>query len=283
MVRQSTEAEANMNSIERIDCYTKLESEAPPTSSHDQSSSSWPTRGEIVCKDVWMRYSPSSPYVLEGFSLTVTGGEKVGICGRTGAGKSSLLNALFRIVELERGSILIDGVDIARLGLHTLRSRVSIVPQDPVLFTGSVRYNLDPFRVRSDKRIWGALETVNMRRAVTSLDDEVQEGGSNLSVGERQLLCMGRALLEDNKILVLDEATAAIDMFNDEIIQRAIREQCRGRTILTIAHRLNTILDYDKVCVLGQGQVLEYDSPQTLAANASSHFASMLRAHQEEA
>ena len=283
MVRQSTEAEANMNSIERIDSYSKLESEAPPTSSHDQSSSSWPTRGEIVCKDVWMQYSPSLPYVLQGFSLKITGGEKVGICGRTGAGKSSLLNALFRIVELERGSILIDGVDISRLGLRTLRSRVSIVPQDAVLFTGSVRYNLDPFRLCSDKQVWAALETVNMRRVVKSLDDEVHEGGSNLSLGERQLLCMGRALLEDTKILVLDEATAAIDMFNDEIIQRAIREKCRGRTVLTIAHRLNTILDYDKVCVLGQGRVLEYDSPQTLAANASSHFASMLRAHKEEA
>lgn len=279
-----------MNSIERIESYAKLESEAPSempgdvaVGKSDQESrqgSSWPSRGEIVFKEVFLRYRPSTPHVLKGLSLTVPAGEKVGIVGRTGAGKSSLLVSLFRLVEVESGTITIDGVDIAGLGLNILRSRLAIVPQDPLLFAGSIRYNMDPFDQYTDTQIWSALATVSMRGKISSLDSKVLENGSNMSLGERQLMCMGRAILRNSKILVLDEATAAIDMATDEVIQQALRDKCNGRTILTIAHRLNTILDYDKVCVLGDGRVLEYDSPQSLTADASSHFASMVRAHQ---
>ena len=270
-----------MNSIERIESYAKLESEAASQTPGDAAvaGSSWPSRGEIVFKEVFLRYRPSTPYVLKGLSLTVPAGEKVGIVGRTGAGKSSLLVSLFRLVEVDSGTIMIDGVDIRGLGLNTLRSRLAIVPQDPVLFTGTVRYNMDPFDQYTDAQIWSALATVSMRGKISSLDSKVTENGSNMSLGERQLMCMGRAILRNAKILVLDEATAAIDMATDEVIQQALRDKCHGRTILTIAHRLNTILDYDKVCVLGEGTVLEYDSPQSLVANVSSHFASMVRAH----
>ncbi|XP_031639952.1 multidrug resistance-associated protein 1-like, partial [Contarinia nasturtii] len=207
--------------------------------------------------------------------------EKVGIVGRTGAGKSSLTLALFRIVEAAGGSIVIDGQDISKLGLHTLRSRLTIIPQDPVLFSGPLRFNLDPFAEKSDDEIWRALELAHLKSFVEEtslgLNHEVAEGGENLSVGQRQLVCLARALLRKTKVLILDEATAAIDLETDDLIQETIRTEFKECTILTIAHRLNTIMDSDKVIVLDKGQAIEFDSPNALLRNEKSAFYSMAK------
>ncbi|MFT7798876.1 multidrug resistance-associated protein 1-like isoform X1 [Arapaima gigas] len=194
----------------------------------------------------------------------------VGIVGRTGAGKSSLTLGLFRIIEASEGSISIDGVDISTLGLHKLRSHITIIPQDPVLFSGTLRMNLDPFNHYSDEEIWQALELSHLKNFVFQLPDklnhECSEGGENLSLGQRQLLCLARALLRKTKVLVLDEATAAVDLETDNLIQSTIRSQFEDCTVLTIAHRLNTIMDYTRVLVLDQGQMAEFDSPSNLIA-----------------
>ena len=201
--------------------------------------------------------------------------------GRTGAGKSSLTLALFRIVEPVDGTIIIDNIDITKLGLYDLRSRLTIIPQDPVLFTGTLRLNLDPFNVHSDDQIWSSLELAHLKQFVSSLDDglnhSISEGGENLSVGQKQLVCLARALLKDSRIIVLDEATAAVDIETDELIQKTIGEQFTNCTIITIAHRLNTVIDYDKIMVLNFGQIIEYDSPQNLLQNQNSVFYSMAK------
>ena len=201
--------------------------------------------------------------------------------GRTGAGKSSLTLALFRIVEPADGTIIIDNTDITKLGLYDLRSRLTIIPQDPVLFTGTLRLNLDPFNVHQDEDIWRSLELAHLKQFVSQLEKqllhEISEGGDNLSVGQKQLVCLARALLRDSRIIVLDEATAAVDIETDELIQNTIREQFADCTIITIAHRLNTVIDYDKILVLNQGQLAEYDSPNNLIKNTNSIFHSMAK------
>ncbi|XP_037545242.1 multidrug resistance-associated protein 1-like [Nematolebias whitei] len=203
-------------------------------------------------------------------------GDNVGIVGRTGAGKSSLTLGLFRIIEAAEGHILIDGVDIAKLGLHELRSRITIIPQDPVLFSGSLRMNLDPFDFYSDEDIWKALEFSHLKSFVSGLpgqlSHECSEGGENLSVGQRQLLCLARALLRKTKVLVLDEATAAVDMETDNLIQSTIRSQFEDCTVLTIAHRLNTIMDYTRVLVLEKGEMAEFDSPSSLISQKGAFY-----------
>ena len=204
---------------------------------------------------------------------------KVGICGRTGAGKSSLTMALFRIIEPVSGSIIIDGKDISRIGLHDLRSRLTIIPQDPILFTGSIRFNLDPTGLQSDQSLWTALEQSNLKNHIESLgkglDYEIAEGGSNFSVGQKQLICLARAILRKTKILVLDEATAAIDMETDDLIQNTIRLAFNDCTVITIAHRLNTIQDSDAIAVLSNGKLIEYDNPSILLNQNNSAFKSM--------
>ena len=201
--------------------------------------------------------------------------------GRTGAGKSSLTLALFRIIEPVDGTIIIDNIDITKLGLYDLRSRLTIIPQDPVLFTGTLRLNLDPFNVHSDDEIWYSLESAHLKQFVSSLEKElnheISEGGDNLSVGQKQLVCLARALLKDSRIIVLDEATAAVDIETDELIQDTIRGQFTNCTIITIAHRLNTVIDYNKIMVLSKGQMIEYDSPQNLLQNQNSVFYSMAK------
>lgn len=196
------------------------------------------------------------------------GGEKIGIVGRTGAGKSSLTLGLFRINEAASGEIIIDGCNIAKIGLHDLRFKITIIPQDPVLFSGSLRMNLDPFEKYSDEEIWTSLELAHLKNFVTGLPDklnhECAEGGENLSIGQRQLVCLARALLRKTKILVLDEATAAVDLETDGLIQSTIRKEFEDCTVITIAHRLNTIMDYTRVMVLDKGQIVEYESPSNL-------------------
>merc|ERR1712224_289717 len=215
-------------------------------------------------------------------SLSIKGGEKVGVVGRTGSGKSSLMIALFRITGLEDdgGRILIDGVNTSEIGTLALRSNLSIIPQDPVLFSNTVRYNLDPFNTASDEEIWTALRKVNLADAISKLTDGlselVSEGGENFSQGQRQLLCIARSILRKPKILIMDEATASIDNTTDELIQTMIRENFANATILTIAHRLNTIMDSDRVLVLDNGRVAELDTPANLLSDKSSIFCGMV-------
>lgn len=217
-----------------------------------------------------VRYREGLDLVLKDLDLSISGGEKVGIVGRTGAGKSSMTLCLFRIIEAANGGIAIDGVNIADIGLHDLRSKLTIIPQDPVLFSGSLRMNLDPFDRYSDDEVWSSLELSHLKQFVkglpTGLEHECSEGGENLSVGQRQLVCLARALLRKTRILVLDEATAAVDLETDDLIQSTIRTEFDNCTVLTIAHRLNTIMDYNRVLVLDNGRVAEFDSPTQLMA-----------------
>jgi ABC-type multidrug transport system fused ATPase/permease subunit len=236
-----------------------------------------------------MRYR-DGPLVLKDLSLTVKGGEKIGVCGRTGSGKSSLMIALFRISELEDGGFVnIDGVNIGEIGTAALRLNISIIPQDPVMFSNTIRYNIDPFAEKSDDELWAVLKKVEMGEAIAGLpkglDDVVAEGGENFSQGQRQLLCIARSLLRKPKILVMDEATASIDNETDATIQRMIRENFQDATVLTIAHRLNTIMDSDRILVLDDGHIVELDTPENLMAKESGHFKAMVeksRSAQEE-
>uniref|UniRef100_A0A8C0H8B4 Multidrug resistance-associated protein 1 n=1 Tax=Chelonoidis abingdonii TaxID=106734 RepID=A0A8C0H8B4_CHEAB len=229
---------------------------------------SWPHEGQVEFRGYGLRYREDLDLVLKNINVTIKGGEKVGIVGRTGAGKSSLTLGLFRINESAEGEIIIDGVNVAKIGLHDLRFKITIIPQDPVLFSGSLRMNLDPFDKYSDEEIWTSLELAHLKNFVSSLPDklnhECSEGGENLSVGQRQLVCLARALLRKSKILVLDEATAAVDLETDDLIQSTIRTQFEDCTVLTIAHRLNTIMDYERVIVLDKGEIVECDSPANL-------------------
>ncbi|XP_058980634.1 multidrug resistance-associated protein 1 isoform X12 [Musca domestica] len=281
LVRMSSDIETNIVAVERIKEYGETKQEAPWEIENSKVPRDWPEQGQVCFEDFKVRYREGLDLVLRGISFKIAGGEKVGIVGRTGAGKSSLTLALFRIIESAGGRILIDGIDISTLGLHTLRSRLTIIPQDPVLFSGSLRINLDPFEVKSDEEIWKALELSHLKTFVKSLpsglNHEITEGGENLSVGQRQLVCLARALLRKTKVLILDEATAAVDLETDDLIQKTIRSEFADCTILTIAHRLNTILDSDKVIVLDKGEISEFDSPNNLLNNPQSAFYSMAK------
>lgn len=281
VLRLASLAENSLNSVERVGTYIELPSEAPPVVESNRPPPGWPSSGVIKFQDVVLRYRPELPPVLHGISFTITASEKVGIVGRTGAGKSSMLNALFRIVELERGQIFIDDYDISKFGLHDLRKILGIIPQSPVLFSGTIRFNLDPFNEHNDADLWEALERAHLkeviRRNSLGLDAEVSEAGENFSVGQRQLLSLARALLRRSKILVLDEATAAVDVRTDALIQKTIREEFKFCTMLIIAHRLNTIIDCDRVLLLNAGQVLEFDTPEDLLSNDESAFAKMVQ------
>ncbi|XP_039495971.1 multidrug resistance-associated protein 1 isoform X1 [Drosophila santomea] len=282
LVRMSSDIETNIVSVERIKEYGETKQEAPWELEQDKNKpKNWPQEGRVEFQNFQVRYREGLDLVLRGVSFNIQGGEKVGIVGRTGAGKSSLTLALFRIIEAAGGRISIDGVDIASMGLHMLRSRLTIIPQDPVLFSGSLRINLDPFEIKTDDEIWEALELSHLKSFVKSLaaglNHEISEGGENLSVGQRQLVCLARALLRKTKVLVLDEATAAVDLETDDLIQKTIRTEFKECTVLTIAHRLNTILDSDKVIVLDKGQITEFASPTELLDNPKSAFYSMAK------
>ncbi|XP_028669919.1 multidrug resistance-associated protein 1 isoform X2 [Erpetoichthys calabaricus] len=270
LVRMSSEMETNIVAVERVKEYADTEKEAQWKSKETTLPPTWPTSGRIEFRQYGLRYREDLDFALRDISVVIEGGEKVGIVGRTGAGKSSLTLGLFRIIEPAQGAILVDGTDIASLGLHDLRSRITIIPQEPVLFSGTLRMNLDPFNAYSDEEIWNALELAHLKSFVSGLKDklghECSEGGENLSVGQRQLVCLARALLRKTRILVLDEATAAVDLETDNLIQSTIRSQFEECTVLTIAHRLNTIMDYTRVLVLDKGQVVEFDTPANLLA-----------------
>ncbi|KAM9837504.1 ATP-binding cassette sub-family C member 3 isoform 1-T1 [Aulostomus maculatus] len=268
MVRMTSDLENNIVAVERVKEYSETKTEAPWEVEDKKPPPGWPIQGNVEFHNYSVRYREGLDLVLKNLTLSVKGGEKVGIVGRTGAGKSSMTLCLFRILEAAAGEISIDEVKISEIGLHDLRSKLTIIPQEPVLFSGTLRMNLDPFEKYSDEEVWKALEHSHLHRFVSNqpaqLNLECSEGGENLSVGQRQLVCLARALLRKTRILILDEATAAIDLETDDLIQSTIRTQFEDCTVFTIAHRLNTIMDYTRVLVLDKGQIAEFDTPTNL-------------------
>ena len=274
-MRQWCEVENQMTSVERILEYTTIESEEGRGDTKQPVREKWPDNGSIAFKNVSLRYSDVQPYVLKSLNFVINSKEKVGIVGRTGAGKTSLISALFQLTETD-GEILIDGVDTKSIHLHTLRSNLSIIPQEPVLFSDTLRKNLDPLNEYNDADLWNALEEVELKGVVHNLTGGLQtkmsEGGSNFSVGLRQLVCLARAIVRKNKILVLDEATANIDPHTDCLIQTTIRRKFEDCTVVTIAHRLHTIIDSDKVLVIDAGQLIEFDHPYKLLQSNGTFY-----------
>lgn len=322
LVRSFAQMEAGMNACERVLYYTEdIPQEAPakieglvllangsskasedgdvPSAQKaviakgvEKLEDGWPTRGEIVLHNLKMRYRPQNPLVIKGLTVTIRGGERVGIVGRTGSGKSSLLLTLLRIVEPTllddeyASPIVVDGVDILRVGLHDLRSKVGIIPQNPVLFSGTIRSNMDPFGEHDDTSVWHALDRCGMKKTIEQLpallEAPVAEYGENLSQGQRQLLCLGRALLKKCKILLLDEATSSVDFETDQEIQRTLCEDFVECTVLTIAHRVNTIMDSDQILVMKDGRVAEFAPPQELLSDETSIFYDIVKHSEAE-
>ena len=278
-VRLSIQTENTMTAVERLNAFDELPQEAA-YDIPDAVPAQWPHAGAITFTEAKLRYRPELDLVMRGITASIQPGEKVGICGRTGSGKSTLMVALFRLVELTSGAIHIDGCDISKVGLHRLRSSLSIIPQDAVLFSGSVRYNLDPFHDCEDAAVWQALDRVGLSAPVKAmpggLDAPVAEGGDNFSHGQKQLICIARALLRQTRILILDEATASIDPASDRALQETLATAFAHCTVLTIAHRLSTICHYDRVMVLKDGEIAELDRPSTLLRRRSGLFYSMV-------
>ncbi|CAG0899775.1 unnamed protein product [Darwinula stevensoni] len=273
--------ETSIVAVERIKEYCETPVEAPWEIPEKKPKDDWPQERTISFRDYQTRYRDGLELVLRGVSVEINGGEKVGLVGRTGAGKSSLMLGLFRIIEKAGGMITIDGIDISQIGLHDLQSHLTIISQDPVLFSGSLRANLDPFEKHTDEEVWRALELSHLKAFVKGLPQglhhSVAGGGQNLSVGQRQLICLARVLLRKSRILVLDEATAAVDLETDELIQNTIRREFQSYTVLTNAHRINSIMDYDRVLVLDGGEIIEFDSPTNLLQTSNSLFATLTR------
>ncbi|CEP09787.1 hypothetical protein [Parasitella parasitica] len=289
-IRQYTNVEMNLNSVERVQEYLELDQEPPATITGRRPPAAWPTTAAIEVKDLVIRYAPELDPVLHGISFSTRPHEKIGIVGRTGSGKSTMALSFFRFLEASQGSISIDGIDISTIGIQDLRTQITIIPQDVVLFSGTIRSNIDPFEEHSDQAVWESLERAHLCKApdrlkklqsssssssgsvddeqpisaITSLNQQVSDGGNNFSQGQRQLLCLARALLKNSKLIIMDEATASVDFDTDAKIQRTIREEFTNSTLLCIAHRLRTIIDYDRILVLDQGRVAEYDTPYNL-------------------
>eukprot|EP00250_Pteridium_aquilinum_P019795 c24578_g1_i1 orf=79-3915(-) len=267
-------------SVERIQQYTRIPNEAPLVIKDSRPPDGWPSTGTIDFVTLKVRYGMNMPWVINGITCTFFGGKKIGIVGRTGSGKSTLIQALFRLVEPTEGRILIDGLDVTHIGLHDLRANLSIIPQDPTMFEGTVRSNLDPLEEHTDAEIWQALESSQLGYIVQAkdkkLDAIVMENGENWSVGQRQLVCLGRALLKRTGILVLDEATASVDTATDAVIQDTIRIKFADRTVVAIAHRIVTVINCDLVLVLSDGKIVEYDEPGKLLKSPSSLFAKLV-------
>ncbi|KAH1001571.1 hypothetical protein HUJ04_005569 [Dendroctonus ponderosae] len=275
-IRQSAEVSSNMTSVERILQYTKLEEEGPwdPLPA-DRPPTDWPREGRVTFKHAYLRYTPDGPPSIRDLDVEIQPGEKIGIVGRTGAGKSSLVATLFRLAPIE-GAVEIDGLNTGKVGLRALRSSISIIPQVPTLFSASLRYNLDPFEKCADDELWKAVERVELKQSGVALDTAVSESGANFSAGQRQLICLARAIVRNNKILVMDEATANVDQHTDSLIQTTIRQAFKDCTVITIAHRINTIIDCDRVLVMDHGQAVEFAAPHELLEQKNGHFAQMV-------
>lgn len=281
VTRLGCDVEARFTSVERIQSYIEeLDSEGPTIVEKNRPPVDWPTRGRISMRDVMMRYRPGLPLALKGITFEIDPQEKVGIVGKSGAGKSSIGAVLFRLVDVTSGFVYIDGIDLTSMGLDDLRSRMSIIPQDPVLFKGTIRYNLDPVNQYTDMELWDVLERTHIKDKIMyldgGLDAMISEGGGNFSAGEKQLLCMARALLKHSRVVLLDEATASIDTELDNLIQDTIREVFSDCTVLTIAHRNSTVMKCDRVMVLSDGKVVEFDKPSILLSNPNSHFSQLM-------
>ncbi|KAG8760589.1 hypothetical protein FRC14_002591 [Serendipita sp. 396] len=293
LVRRFVSLEQSMVAVERVKEFSELEQE-PPEFLEPRPPASWPSSGSIEVEGLSVRYAPELPDVLHDLTFSINSGEKIGVLGRTGGGKSTLAQSLFRFVQASQGAIYIDGIDIARVGLTDLRSRLTIIPQDPTILSGTLRSTLDIFEEYEDAEIYEALRRVHLipsadevvvnsddeinENVFKNLDSPVSEGGENFSAGEKQLICMARAILKRTKILLMDEATASVDYATDELIGRTIRHEFADSTILTIAHRIRTIIDYDRVMVLDRGRIVEFNKPSTLLADKKSHFYSLCKA-----
>lgn len=278
MVRMSAEVEANLVSVERCFEYCDLKMEEDPNGTYLSPPKGWPAHGQISLHDYTTQYAKTLDPVLKNISIDIRAGEKVGIVGRTGAGKSSMVLAIYRMIPPTLGSITIDNIDVTKLLLFDLRHNLSIIPQDSHLFDGTIRQNLDPFGEHSDEKLWQVLDHLSLKSTVETLhggqglDTTVNEGGSNFSAGQRQLMCLGRALLNPSQVLMLDEATAAVDIQTDKIIQATIRKEFKHKTIITIAHRLDTVMDCDRILALADGRVEEFDTPGNLLKDPLSIF-----------
>ncbi|KAJ8452736.1 hypothetical protein Cgig2_005072 [Carnegiea gigantea] len=268
-------------SVERLNQYMHIPSEAPEIIEDSRPPQNWPSVGKVEICDLQIRYRPDAPLVLRGISCTFEGGDKIGIVGRTGSGKTTLIGALFRLVEPAGGKIIVDDVDLCSIGLHDLRSRFGIIPQDPTLFNGTVRFNLDPLGQHTAEEIWEVLGKCQLKEAVQEkeqgLDSLVVEDGSNWSMGQRQLFCLGRALLRRSRVLVLDEATASIDNATDMILQKTIRTEFADCTVITVAHRIPTVMDCTKVLAISDGKLMEYDEPVKLMKKEGSLFGQLVK------
>ncbi|XP_037695234.1 ATP-binding cassette sub-family C member 8 isoform X3 [Choloepus didactylus] len=283
MVRNLADMEIQLGAVKRIHGLLKTEAESyEGLLASSLIPKNWPDQGKIQIQNLSVRYDSSLKPVLKHVNALISPGQKIGICGRTGSGKSSFSLAFFRMVDMFEGRIIIDGIDIAKLPLHTLRSRLSIILQDPVLFSGTIRFNLDPEKKCSDSTLWEALEIAQLKLVVKALpgglDAIITEGGENFSQGQRQLFCLARAFVRKTSIFIMDEATASIDMATENILQKVVMTAFADRTVVTIAHRVHTILSADLVIVLKRGAILEFDKPEELLSRKDSIFASFVRA-----
>ncbi|KAF0972140.1 hypothetical protein FDP41_009548 [Naegleria fowleri] len=266
LVRYSTDLENDMNAIERILHYCQ---ELPHEESNNEISiTDWPSNGTIMLKNVSLKYSTDSEFVLNNINVEIHQGEKIGIIGRTGSGKSSLLSILTRSAGYVQGVVQIDDVDIENISVKMLRSKIAVIPQESSMFSGSLRFNIDPLNQFEDEKIWHALEKVNMKDRVLQMDNELQfpvsENGENFSMGERQLLCICRALLKNSKIVIMDEATSHIDEETDFTVQESLKKEFSDKTVLNIAHRLNTITDSDRIMLIENGSLIAFDIPENV-------------------
>ncbi|KAG1710451.1 Multidrug resistance-associated protein 4 [Nymphon striatum] len=273
-IKTSLTLQTRFTSVERVLEYGAIHSEADrECAEEDTPPDNWPHTGSILAKNVSLAYNKNT-FVLKDICFLIKGGQKVGVIGRTGAGKTSLVNAIFRLVE-PSGCLTIDGIDITKIGLHQLRKSISIIPQEPLLFKNTIRYNLDPFGSYNDAKLWSALESVALKSVVGQFPEKLNTTfteSANLSVGEQQLICLARAILKEKKIIVLDEATSNVDVITDKIIQKTIRTKFKEFTVITIAHRIHTIIDADVIMVIDNGNIVEMDSPKNLVQNKDGHF-----------
>jgi ABC-type multidrug transport system fused ATPase/permease subunit len=272
-----SEMEMSMISMERCYKYTKLNPEKNFDLPEDLNlkEKNWPNEGKIVFEDLSVKYRPNTEIVLKNLNFSILPGEKIGICGRTGSGKSTICLSIFRLIEPYTGTIFIDDIDIQKVGLSLLRQNLTYIPQDPILMEGSLKFNIDPFNLYENEKIIEILKRVGFdynERDDEILDRHIEVNGNNLSIGEKQLICIVRAILKKTKILIMDEATANIDVKTEEKIQEILDNTFNDCTILTIAHRIKTILNYDKILVLEKGKILEFDSPKNLLENKDSNF-----------